>query len=77
MDNSGVLERVKVREVAGVFPSRTAPIPAMDDLLLAGSDNARILRLPRAVPAQSDWRRSHPGRAIRHAGHVRIGACCT
>jgi hypothetical protein len=42
MDNSGVLERVKVHEVAGVFPSRTAAIPAMDDLLLAGSDRADI-----------------------------------
>jgi hypothetical protein len=42
MDNSGVLERVKVREVAGVFPSRTAAIPAMSDLLLAGSDRADI-----------------------------------
>jgi hypothetical protein len=42
MDNSGVLERVKVREVAGVFPSRTAALAAMDDLLLAGSDRADI-----------------------------------
>jgi hypothetical protein len=42
MDDSGVLERVKVREVAGVFPSRTAALAAMDDLLLAGSDRADI-----------------------------------
>ena len=42
MDNSGVLERVKVHEVAGVFPSHTATIPAMDDLLLPGSDRADI-----------------------------------
>ncbi len=42
MGDPGVLERVKIREVAGVFPSRAVAIPAIDDLLLAGCDRADI-----------------------------------
>ncbi len=39
---NGVIERVKVREVAGIFHSRDALVPAVDALLLAGFDRADI-----------------------------------
>jgi hypothetical protein len=39
---SEVIERVKVREVAGIFHSRDALIPTVDALLLAGFDRAEI-----------------------------------
>jgi hypothetical protein len=42
MDNPGVIEGVRVREVTGVFQSRAAIISAVDDLLLAGFDRADI-----------------------------------
>jgi hypothetical protein len=42
MGEPGVLDWVKVREVAGVFGSRAAAQPAVDDLLLAGFDRADI-----------------------------------
>jgi hypothetical protein len=37
-----VLEKVKVREVTGIFASRAAATPAVDDLLRAGFDRADI-----------------------------------
>src|SRR4051794_27975570 len=40
--SEGVIERVKVREVAGVFRSREAIDAAVDALLLAGFDRADI-----------------------------------
>lgn len=46
MDSSpDVLERMKVREVAGVFHSRQAVEAAVEDLLLTGFDRADIDRL--------------------------------
>lgn len=42
MGEPEVLERVKVREVTGVFPSRDAANPAVDDLLLSGFDRTDI-----------------------------------
>lgn len=42
MDEPGTIEKVKVREVTGVFPSREAIISAVDDLLLAGFERADI-----------------------------------
>jgi hypothetical protein len=42
MGNSDVLSKVTVREVTGVFASRTAALPAVDDLLIAGFDRADI-----------------------------------
>ena len=42
MGEPDVLEKLKVREVTGVFASRAAANPAVDDLLLAGFDRADI-----------------------------------
>jgi hypothetical protein len=42
MDEPGTIEKVKVREVTGVFPSDEAIISAVDDLLLAGFERADI-----------------------------------
>jgi hypothetical protein len=42
MDDPGMIERVKVREVTGVLPSRSTVISAVDNLLLAGFDRADI-----------------------------------
>jgi hypothetical protein len=42
MDEPGTIEKVKVREVTGVFPSCEAIISAVDDLLLAGFERADI-----------------------------------
>jgi hypothetical protein len=42
MGEPDVLERVTVREVTGVFGSRAAAAPAVDELLLAGFDRADI-----------------------------------
>lgn len=39
---NGTIERVKVREVAGIFHSRDALAEAVDELLLAGFDRADI-----------------------------------
>jgi hypothetical protein len=39
---SKVIEKMKVREVAGIFPSRDELVPAIDVLLLAGFDRADI-----------------------------------
>jgi hypothetical protein len=50
MDERGVLERVKVREVTGVFSSRAAATPAVDELLLAGFDRADIDAIAEGEP---------------------------
>ena len=42
MGDSDIHERMKVREVTGVFPSGAAALPAVDDLLLPGFDRADI-----------------------------------
>jgi hypothetical protein len=42
MGERDVLQRMKVREVTGVFASRAVATPAVDDLLLAGFDRADI-----------------------------------
>lgn len=42
MGESDVLGKTTVREVTGVFASRTAASPAVDDLLIAGFDRADI-----------------------------------
>lgn len=42
MAEQGVLERIQIREVTGVFASGNAVNPAVDDLLLAGFDRADI-----------------------------------
>ncbi len=42
MGKSDVLGKMTVREVTGVFASRTAASPAVDDLLMAGFDRAEI-----------------------------------
>ena len=42
MGEPNVLERARVREVTGVFASRAAANPAVDDLLLAGFDRTDI-----------------------------------
>jgi hypothetical protein len=42
MDEPGTIEKVKVREVTGVFPSREAIIAAVDDLLLDGFERPDI-----------------------------------
>jgi len=43
--SSDVLDRIRVREVAGVFHSRAAMEDAVEDLLLSGFDRADIDRL--------------------------------
>jgi hypothetical protein len=42
MGEPDVLEKLRVREVTGVFASRVAATPAVDDLLRAGFDRADI-----------------------------------
>ena len=42
MGESDVLGKTMVRQVTGVFASRTAASPAVDDLLIAGFDRADI-----------------------------------
>ncbi len=42
MDEPDTIEKVKVREVTGVFPSRDAIIATVDDLLLDGFERADI-----------------------------------
>jgi hypothetical protein len=42
MDEPDTIEKVKVREVTGVFPSREAVIAAVDDLLREGFERADI-----------------------------------
>jgi hypothetical protein len=39
---SDALDKMTVREVTGVFASRTAATPAVDDLLITGFDRADI-----------------------------------
>ncbi len=76
MDSSGVLERVNVREVAGVLPSGTAAIPAMDDLLLAGSDRANMAIFEGECLHRTGGFPSRPELADM-PGTPGTGACCT
>lgn len=52
MGEPEVLERVKVREVTGVFPSRDAANPAVDDLLLSAFNRADIDAVAEGEPVR-------------------------